>query len=242
MVPQGTVSFKCRPMNVYYIHLFAEIMKSQKANSLENVTCLNWEKNKKAEKVYCTCFWRVRFAHLIGTITRYFTFLSSRMCRSSQYGQAIIFFGQSLSRCFCRNRFWNLAPQSFWQRISRYSHFTFTCSWNQNTQKGGYCPSTSYIELVSFFYIEMNGDIFFYSALVLVEVPLLDGNSILSVALTSLQRLSLMFWSQTLVFITVKKNLVLWIWKFFLNRDRSREKSLSKINDNKVEEHSHCNR
>ena len=88
----------------------------------------------------------------------------------------------------------------------------------------------------------MNGDIFFYSALVLVEVPLLDGNSILSVALTSLQRLSLMFWSQTLVFITVKKNLVLWIWKFFLNRDRSREKSLSKINDNKEEEHSHCNR
>ena len=83
---------------------------------------------------------------------------------------------------------------------------------------------------------------FFYSALVLVEVSLLDGNSILSVALTSLQRLSLMFWSQTLVFITVKKNLVLWIWKFFLNRDRSREKSLSKINDNKVEEHSHCNR
>lgn len=119
------------------------------------------KKNKKAEKVYCTCFWRVRFAHFIGTITRYFTFLSSRMCRSSQYGQAIIFFGQSLSRCFCRNRFWNLAPQSFWQRISRYSHFTFTCSWNQNTQKGGYCPSTSYIELVSFFYIEMNGDIFF---------------------------------------------------------------------------------
>lgn len=116
------------------------------------------EKNIQAEKVFCTCFWSVRFTHFI---TRYFTFLSSRMCRSSQYGQAMIFFGQSLSRCFCRNRFWNLAPQSFWQRISRYSQFTFTCSWNQNTQKGGYCPSTSYIELVSFFYIVMNGETFF---------------------------------------------------------------------------------
>ena len=102
------------------------------------------------------------FYHKVFTITRYFTFLSSRMCRSSQYGHAMIFFGQSLSRCFCRNRFWNLAPQSFWQRISRYSQFTFTCSWNQNTQKGGYCPSTSYIELVSFLYIVMNGDIFFF--------------------------------------------------------------------------------
>ena len=142
------------------------------------------------------------FYHKVFTITRYFTFLSSRMCRSSQYGHAMIFFGQSLSRCFCRNRFWNLAPQSFWQRISRYSQFTFTCSWNQNTQKGGYCPSTSYIELVSFLYIVMNGDIFFFiSALLLVEVPLLDGNSILSVALTSLQRSSLTFWAQTLVFL-----------------------------------------
>lgn len=243
MVPQGTVSFKCRPMNVYYIHIFAEIMKSQKANSLENVTCLNWEKNKKAEKVYCTCFWRVRFAHFIGTITRYFTFLSSRMCRSSQYGQAIIFFEQSLSRCFCRNRFWNLAPQSFWQRISRYSQFTFTCSWNQNTQKGAWILPLNLLHWTSFFLLYRDEwRQFFYSALVLVEVPLLDGNSILSVALTSLQRLSLMFWSQTLVFITVKKNLFLWIWKFFLNGDRSREKSLSKINDNKVEEHSHCNR
>lgn len=52
-----------------------------------------------------------------------FTFLSSRRCRSSQYGQAMIFLGQSLSKCFCRNRFWNFAPQSFWHRISAYSQF-----------------------------------------------------------------------------------------------------------------------
>lgn len=49
----------------------------------------------------------------------------------------------------------------------------------------------------------INGDIYFFiSVLLLVEVPLLDGNSILSVALTSLQKPSFIFLSLTLVFNT----------------------------------------
>lgn len=63
-----------------------------------------------------------------------FTFLSSLRCLSSQYGQAMIFFGQSLSRCFCKNLFWNFAPQSFMQRISAYSQFEFTWSCEHKQQ------------------------------------------------------------------------------------------------------------
>lgn len=46
------------------------------------------------------------------------TLFSSLKCLSSQYAHGIIRFGQSLSKCFCRNLLWNLAPQSFAQSIS----------------------------------------------------------------------------------------------------------------------------
>ena len=242
MVPQGTVSFKCRPMNVYYIHIFAEIMKSQKANSLENVTCLNWQKNKKAEKVYCTCFWRVRFAHFIGIYHKVFhlfvfSHVSVVTVRTGDNLLWTVSIKMFLQKSFLKFSSAVILAKDF-SVLTIHIHMLL----KPKHTKGWILP-LNLLHWTSFFLLYRDEwRHFFYSALVLVEVPLLDGNSILSVALTSLQRLSLMFWSQTLVCITVKKNLFLWIWKFFLNGDRSREKSLSKINDNKVEEHSHCNR
>ena len=184
MVPQGTVSFKCRPMNVYYIHIFAEIMKSQKANSLENVTCLNWEKKQKSWK---------GLLHLL---------LKSKICTFYRNYHKVfhLFVFSHVSVVTVRtgdNLLWTVSIKMFLQKsflkfssavilAKDFSVLTIHIHMllKPKHTKGWILP-LNLLHWTSFFLLYRDEwRHFFYSALVLVEVPLLDGNSILSVALT----------------------------------------------------------
>ena len=178
---------------------FADIMTRQKPNSLENVTCLNWGKKHTSWKGLLHLLLKRKIYTFYHKVLHLFVF--------SHVSVVTVWTGNDL--------LWTVSIQMFLQKsflkfssavilAKDFSVLTIHIHMllKPKHTKGWILP-LNLLHWTSFFFLYSDEwrNIFLISALLLVEVPLLDGNRILSVALTSLQRSSLTFWAQTLVFM-----------------------------------------
>ena len=180
-------------------------MTRQKPNSLENVTWLNWEKKHISWKGLLHLLLKRKICTFYHKVFHLFVF--------SHVSVVTVRTGDDL--------LWTVSIQMFLQKsFLKFSSAVILAKdfsvltihihmFLKPKHTKGWILPLNLLHWTSFFllYRDEWRLFFFISALLLVEVPLLEGNSILSVALTSLQRSSLTFWAQTLVFMNQVRSL-----------------------------------